>query len=278
MLNMVSDSSCDLRPGDLQGTHFQFHTVPLRIQVGQQEFLDEAGLSVPAMLAAMAEEKSAASTACPSPAAFARAFEQGEQTICFTISSGLSGTYNAAMMGRDLVLAEHPEKQIHVVDSRSVSGAMILLIRRAAELAESGADFETICREVEAYRPTLHTCFTLENFENLIKNGRMSPLAGTLLHNLGIHIIADSTPEGTIHVAAKARGVQRTYRAIARVMESTKDCTGAEVIITHCGNLDGAMALKAQLKKALPVGRVEILPCRGLTSFYAMNRGLIVTY
>ena len=280
MLNMVSDSSCDLRPGDLQGTHFQFHTVPLRIQVGQQEFLDEAGLSVPAMLAAMAEEKSAASTACPSPAAFARAFEQGEQTICFTISSGLSGTYNAAMMGRDLVLAEHPEKQICIIDSKSTSGAMALLIYRARELmeADTTGDFEGICNQLRLYQAALRTCFTLENFDNLIKNGRMRPLVGTLLHSLGIHVIADATPQGTIHVADKARGEAKTYRAITALMGASKDCTDAHVIVAHCENLAGAMKLKQQILDDLPVKEVEILSCRGLTSFYAMQKGLIIGY
>ena len=69
------------------------------------------------------------------------------------------------------------------------------------------------------YQATLRTCFTLENFDNLIKNGRMRPIVGTLLRSLGIHVIADATAEGTIHVADKARGVGKTYRAITALMK-----------------------------------------------------------
>ena len=100
MWNIVSDSSCDLRMASFSSETVRFESVPLRIQVGGQEFLDNDELSVPEMLTAMAEEKAASSSACPSPAAFAKAFEAGECTVCFTISANLSGTYNAAVMGR----------------------------------------------------------------------------------------------------------------------------------------------------------------------------------
>ena len=106
----------------------------------------------------------------------------------------------------------------------------------------------------------------------------MRPLVGTLLHSLGIHVIADATPQGTIHVADKARGEAKTYRAITALMGTSKDCTDAHVIVAHCENLAGAMKLKQQILEDLPVKEVEILSCRGLTSFYAMQKGLIIGY
>ena len=106
----------------------------------------------------------------------------------------------------------------------------------------------------------------------------MRPLVGTLLHTLGIHVIADATPQGTIHVADKARGEAKTYKAITALMKDSKDCTGAEVVLSHCENLTGAMKLKEQILADLPVKSVDIIPCRGLTSFYAMEKGLIVGY
>lgn len=277
---IVSDSSCDLRAASFHSDSVAFELVPLRIQVGAQAFLDSDQLSVPELLAAMAAEKAASSTACPSPAAFARAFETADRVVCVTISSNLSGTYHAACIGREMVLEEHPEKQICVLDSLAASGAMVLLIRRAQALIEADpeADFEAVCGQLRQYQTTLRTCFTLENFDNLIKGGRMRPIVGTLLHTLGIHVIAEATEEGTIRVADKARGVNKTYRAITSLMAKSKDCTDAEVVISHCENLEGAMALKRQILADLPVKHVDLLSCRGLTSFYAMEKGLIVGY
>ena len=90
--SIVSDSSCDLRMSAFEGGCVRFETVPLRIQVGEQDFIDNDDLVIPDLLDAMAEEKSASSTACPSPGAFAKAFEVTDRTICFTISGNLSGT------------------------------------------------------------------------------------------------------------------------------------------------------------------------------------------
>lgn len=276
--NIVSDSSCDLRMSAVESSHVRFETVPLRIQVGEREFLDNDDLVIPDLLDAMAQEKTASSTACPSPAAFARAFENGDATVCFTISSNLSGTYNAAMLARDMVLEAHPEKRVCVIDSKATAGAMVLLIRRAQQLMEADGDFEDICNQLRIYQAALRTAFTLECYDNLIKNGRMRPLVGNLLKTLGIHIIADATPQGTIHVAGKAKGETKTYRTLTALMRESKDCTGAEVVISHCENLAGALKLKQQILEELPVKSVDILSCRGLTSFYAMEKGLILGY
>ena len=193
----MSDSSCDLRTASFHSSCVRFETVPLRIQVGGREFVDDDALSVPALLSAMAVEKAASSSACPSPADFAGAFERGDRTVCFTLSSQLSGTYHAACIAREMVLEEHPEKQICVIDSRAAAGAMVLLIRRAQALMEAAGDdgdFDALCQQLHRYQATLRTCFTLENFDNLIKNGRMRPIVGTLLRSLGIHIIATPQP------------------------------------------------------------------------------------
>ena len=277
--NIVSDSSCDLKSSDLEATSLSFQVVPMRIQVGGHDYLDDENLNIPMLLNEMAAEKAASSSACPSPAAFAHAFETGVNTICFTISSNLSGTYNSAVLARNLVLEEHPEKKICVIDSKSTAGVMILLIRKAKELICAGSgDFEGICNALRIYQSSLRTLFTLENFDNLIKNGRMRPLVGSLLHTLGIHVIAEATPKGTIHVAEKSKGEAKTYRAMTALMAQSKDCTGAQVFISHCENLRGALKLKEQILADLPVKDVSIVGCRGLTSFYAMEKGLILGY
>ena len=276
MLNLVSDSSCDLFSGELRSPSAQLTVVPMCLHVGGQDYPDQPELNIPELLEKLASYPS--SSACPSPAAFANAFEQGDETICVTISANLSGAYNAAMAARHMVLAEHPEKKIFVLDSLATSGVMILLLRKAAQLAEQGLPFEELCAQLQAYHRSTKICFTLEHFDNLVKNGRMPPLAGTLLQTLGIRIIADATPEGTIHVAKKARGEAHTAKAIAQLMNDAKDCTGCHVIICHCQNPAGAERLRTVILEQTAAAEVEILDCHGLTSFYAMDKGLIISY
>ena len=276
MLNLVSDSSCDLFSGELPSPYARLTVVPMCLHVGGQDYPDLPDLDIPALLESLSHHPS--SSACPSPAAFAEAFEQGEETVCVTISANLSGTYNAAMAARELVLAEHPEKKIFVLDSKATAGVMILLLRKAARLAEEGVPFEELCGQLLDYQASLRICFTLEHFDNLVKNGRMPPIAGVLLQTLGIRIIADATPQGTIHVAKKARGTTQTAQSIVQLMMESKPCAGSRVIICHCQNPEGAERLRSLILNRLHVESVEVLPCHGLTSFYAMDKGLIVSY
>ena len=281
MWNLVSDSSCDLLAHDFKSEHVRFESVPLKIRVGERDYIDNDSLRTADLIRAMREEKGPSSSACPSPAAYARAFEKGKNTVCFTISGNLSGSYNAAVSGRELLLEDHPDKNVCVIDSKSTAGVPYLLIRRAKELMEADPDgerFEEICAELRVYQASLRTCFTLENFDNLIKNGRMRPLVGTLLHTLGIHVVAIGTTQGSIQVVGKARGEAKTHKVMTDVMRASKDCTGASVMIHHCENLAGALKLKEEILKELPVKSVEIMPCRGLNSLYAMEKGLIVGY
>lgn len=276
MLNLVSDSSCDLRSVDISGPQVRLQVIPMHLHIGHRDFPDDEDLNLRQILAAMA--KSSSSTACPSPQAFADAFAQGNESICVTISASLSGTYQAAVAGRELALSQDPERKIFVLDSRSTAGCMVLLLRKAAALYEYGRPFEEICDILTTYRDNLRTCFTLMSFHNLIQAGRMKPITGSLLQSLGIHVIAQATPEGTISVAGKARGEVKTYQAIVEQMQKSKNCRGAEVIVSHCENLVGAVRLKELILKELPVRSVEIRSCRGLTGYYAMEGGLILAY
>lgn len=276
MLNLVSDSSCDLRSVDISGPQVRLQVIPMHLHIGHRDFPDDEDLNLRQILAAMA--KSSSSTACPSPQAFADAFAQGNESICVTISASLSGTYQAAVAGRELALSQDPERKIFVLDSRSTAGCMVLLLRKAAALYEDGRPFEEICDILTTYRDNLRTCFTLMSFHNLIQAGRMKPITGSLLQSLGIHVIAQATPEGTISVAGKARGEVKTYQAIVEQMQKSKNCRGAEVIVSHCENLVGAVRLKELILKELPVRSVEIRSCRGLTGYYAMEGGLILAY
>ncbi len=276
--NIVADSSCDLKSSDIQSQQLHFEVVPLKIIIGEDEYIDDGNLSIPQLLRDMDACKTGSSTACPSPEDFKRAFETADCTICVTISSQLSGTYNAAVLGRDMVLEEYPDKQICVIDSKGASGMLALIVLRAQQLIEAGKDFEEVCAALREYQASLRIAFTLSNFGNLIKAGRMSPFIGSVLTGLGIHVIADATPQGTIHVAGKARGESKTIKHIVHMMAEAKDVTGLPVLIAHCENLAGAMKLKQAILAELPVADVTLLNCKGLCTFYAMEKGLIVSY
>lgn len=121
---IVSDSSCDIRELTPLAPGVQFALVPFKIRIGQREYVDLPTLNVPQMMQAMTDYNGASTSACPSPEEWAACFLQADQILAITISSNLSGSYNAAVAARQMVLEEHPDKQIFILDTLSCSGAL----------------------------------------------------------------------------------------------------------------------------------------------------------
>ena len=121
---LISDSSCNLRDWQPTAPHTTFAFAPLKIRVGEREFVDDLSLDVHELNCAVQAETNASSSACPSVGEWAELFKLADKTICMPISEGVSGSYNAAATARDMVLAEEPNRQIHLVNSRAAGGKM----------------------------------------------------------------------------------------------------------------------------------------------------------
>ena len=275
---IVSDSSCDLRAASFHSDSVGFELVPLRIQVGAQAFLDGDQLSVPELLAAMAAEKAASSTACPSPAAFARAFETADRVVCVTISSNLSGTYHAACIGREMVLEEHPEKKIFVLDTLSCSGALAGAAELANKLIGEDQTFDDICFALKKFADSTHILFALASFDNLAKNGRVNRVVGFIAGRLNMRVLGRRTPDGKIDFYFKTRGETRVLAKILEQMDEDKYDGVHPVLISECGNQNAAQLLHHGIEAKWPGAPVKIVPCSGLCSFYAQDQGIIITY
>ncbi|MBS5145028.1 MAG: DegV family protein [Butyricicoccus pullicaecorum] len=271
------DSSSDLHEGMECAPNVSLSIVPLVLQVDGMSFVDEPDMDMDVFMESLRASTQATGSSCPSPAAWAKVFEEADCTLALTISSELSGSYNAAMIARDLVMDEHPDKKIAVIDSRAASGQMILLAQKVNELIAKGLGFEEIIHAVEDYNQTLHIYFTLCSFDNLTKNGRMPKLVGVLAKKLGMRIIG-TADQGKIAVIHKCRGDRSTLLTLIKDMKESCDLSKRHVVITHCSNLKLALTLQNLLEKESPGVRVTILPTHGLTSYYAEEHGLIVSY
>ncbi len=142
---IVSDSSCEIRELERPAPGVQFALVPFKIRVGEREYVDLPTLNTHQMLQAMTDYNGASTTACPSPEEWAEYFLQADNVFAFTISSNLSGSYNAAMAARTMVLEEHPEKKIFVLDTLSCSGALAGAAELANKLIGENQEFDDIC-------------------------------------------------------------------------------------------------------------------------------------
>lgn len=277
MFKIVADSSCDLTSLTHLASDLQYGRAPLRILVGDTEYVDEPGLDTRAMMDAVYAFKGKTGSACPSPEEYADHCRSVDECYIVTISSSLSGSYSSAVLARDLVLAESPEKKIHVFDSLSAGPELSLIVEEIARLASSGLAFEMVCAEVERYMKRTALLFQLNSLENLTKNGRVSKMAGMTAKLLGIHMIGIASDVGTVQPLHKCRGTEKTYRLVVQEMRE-RGFSGGRVILGHAFQERGAEMVRDMILEEFPSARITIMPLSGLCCYYAEEGGLLVGF
>ena len=277
MWHIVADTSCDLFALDGGEGIFDFATIPFTIRIGGKEYIDDETMPVDEMLTANENHSELAQTACPSPEDWRSKFEAPGPVLAFTISSALSGSYNSACTARNMLQEEDPGKQIAIIDSKATGPEHAMLILKARELILAGRSFEEIEKALVLEAEKIHTTFALASYRNLIKNGRVSRLIGFIAGHLGFWGIGIGSEAGEIAIRGKARGDKAMIRFMADEIEKV-GLAGKEIRISHCQNEQAAGMLKEQLETRFPGVSVVLMETRGLDSFYAERRGLIVGF
>lgn len=271
---ILVDSASDLKSDYLKDEEIGFKVIPLTININDVEYVDNDELDCEKMLADMHESKKN-SSACPAPESFLSQFDNAEYTFIVTITSKLSGCFNSANVARQSY--DKPEN-VFVVDSKAVSGTEILIVDKLVELIKSGMEYEAICKEIIKYRDKKNLYFILQKFDNLVNNGRMSKIAGLIASKLVIRPICIAH-EGEIKMAKKIFGIKNAFaKMIQMICEKAADFSKDVLIITHCQAEEEANQIKADVEKKCNFKEVRVLPMRGLCSYYALEKGIIVCH
>ena len=270
---IAADSSCNLLA--LDGADFV--SVPLAIRTDAEEFRDDASLDVDAMVAALRATKGRSYSACPNIAQWEEAFGERGDVIAFTITSGLSGSYNAAGAAKEICRQRDPSRRIHVVDSLSAGPEIALPIEKALSETRAGADFDGVRRAVQEYRERTRLLFALESMHNLAQNGRVNRLVATMAGVLGIRAVGQASAEGTLEMLGKARGARRTRQLMLSEMERL-GYRGGSARIGHCQNETLALEIRDEIRRRFPAADAQIHPLRGLCSYYAERGGIMLGF
>lgn len=276
-VKIVADSSCDLN--DELKKELGITLIPLTLQIGDNTYRDDENLDVKAMLKEMAECPTSPRTACPSPSDFIKAFEGHESVFAVTLSSALSGTYESAMLAQKMLLENAEDKFVHVFDSFSASIAETLISLKIFELAKRNLDNLQIVEKVNDYIKEMKTFFLLESLENLMKNGRLSKVKGTIATLLNIKPVMGATDDGNIKLVESVRGYRRAFMRFIEIIGEQGEKLEEKVIgIAHCNCLERAEEFKSELMKRYKFKDIIIVETAGLSSVYANQGGIIVAF
>lgn len=256
----------------------RIESVPLTLMVDGESIIDDETFDQKDFLKKVAECPECPKSACPSPERYMKAYEdEAEHIYAVTLSSELSGSYNSAVLGKSLYLEEHPEKKIHVFNSRSASGGESLIAMKIIECENKGFSFEEVVSTVEEYIEEMSTFFVLENLETLRKNGRLSRVKALVASALKIKPVMGSTPEGTICQLDQARGMNKAIvKMVDHVAEKGINIPSKTVAITHCNCPERAKMLEEAIRERLHPANIVVMDTAGVSSMYANDGGVIV--
>lgn len=275
---IVVDSCCDLTGQMLKDP--RFIKVPLTIRSNGSSFIDNETFDQADLLWAMKQSEEAPSTACPSPQSYLDAYQgpEEEDVYVVTLSALLSGSHNSAEQARMLMEEDHPNKNVYVFNSCSASSGEVLVALKVRELAESGAPFKHVVREVEQFIYQMQTMFVLETLENLRKNGRLTRLQSVITGALKIKLLMGATPEGEICKLGQTLSMKQALSKMVDHMANDPAHAGRTLAICHCNCLDRAFQVKTMAEQRCKFAHILILEAGGITSVYANDGGIVTAY
>lgn len=272
-IKLVSDSSINL----LTFEGFDYAAVPMKVVAGENEYVDDTALDLPAMLKGLKEYKGKSGTACPSVGDWLEAFGDADVVLGVTITSNLSGCYNASQVATREYLKKRPDAKVFVLDSYSTGPEMHLILEKYAELIQQGHDFDTIVEKIKEYSKKTHLMFSLSSLSNFAKNGRVSPAVAAAVGLLNIRIVGKASDEGTLEPMHKCRGEKKAMAQLLSCMEAV-GFKGGKVHLCHTYNPDMAQKFADMLKQKYADVSYTIRQNLGLCSYYAEEGALLVGF
>lgn len=273
---IIVDSCGELPERCKNDPHFE--SVPLSMQVDEYLIVDDETFDQADFLKKVAESPNCPKSSCPSPERYMEAYScEAEHVYAVTLSGNLSGSYNSAILGKNLYHEEYGDKKIHVFDSCSASVGETLIALKIEECEKAGMSFEETVETVTAYRDAQNTYFVLETLEVLRKNGRLSNLKAFVANALNIKPYMGATPVGQIIQLGQTRGINRAVlKMIDTLVNEVKNPEGKLVAISHCNCPARAEMAKNEILKRISVKDVIILDTKGISSMYASDGGIII--
>lgn len=244
---LVTDSTSDLTE-EFKREH-DTHIIPLKVLFEDQEFYD-GEIASDEFYSRLEKADELPKTSQPSPEEFiqlySRLLEEYQEVISIHISSGLSGTLNAAKVAKDKL-----KQKIHIVDSRTISLGAGMMIMEASKLIREGLDSVHIVEKLEQARTNVETFFTLNTLEYLQKGGRIgrvSSIMGTFLNIKPVIRVGD---DGIYHTFGKARSQDKALKSIVDAFQTlSKGKKTVRFAVAHGAAHQAGQYLKEAMENA----------------------------
>lgn len=255
-----------------------FEAAALEIDVAEQHVIDDETFDQAEFLKIVSACPQCPKSSCPSPERYMQGYHcDADRVYAVTLSAELSGSFNSAVLGKNLYEEEYGKKDIYVFNSRSASVAETLIGMKIEECEAQGMCFQETIDTVETYISEQSTYFVLETLETLRKNGRLTGLKAIVATALNIKPVMGATSEGTICQLGQARGIKKALtKMVDEIVRNLKSSEEKILAISHCNCPERAEEVKQMLLSRVGFRGTVVLDTAGISSMYASDGGIIV--
>lgn len=249
MTQLFTDTSANL-PVEIID-EYGIEVVPFSYTIDGVEYIPEREFDGKAFYAAMragSEVKTSMVNAGTFIERFKTALDAGKDVLYIGMSGGISGTANAALMAKQELDEEYPDRKIVVIDTLAASLGEGLFVIKAAEQLKDGVALDAIEEAIRAQVPSMCQSFTVDDLKYLKNTGRVSGAAAIIGNVLSIHPILIGDYEGKIVVKSKVRGMKRTLDALAERYAELALSKTETIGIAHADNEEGKAYLVQRLR------------------------------
>lgn len=266
---LVTDSTCDL-PQELID-YYQIHVVPINLNFGDNHYLDKVTIQPGQFYDLLDSHAEFPKTSQINEQAFTNLYSHlashYDAVIAVHLTGQFSGTYgNSLKAGRRI--SKEFNKPVHVIDSRNLSGALGLLVLKAAQGIEAGEDVESIVKSLEGDLINTKIFVSVRDLKSMIRGGRVSKPKGLIASALGLNPVISMDKNGKSLLFGKtfsqAASLNKIYRHIKKISGGKSVWN---YMILHAHNPEGAHGAEekiAEITGMKPVAVVDISPVIGM--------------
>lgn len=236
MLRIITDSSSDLSPKRCEELGVEM--IPLRVHFGEECFRAGIDISNEEFYERLSQADKLPTTSQITPADFEEIFkpyvEAGDEVLCLFISSKMSGTYQSALLAKELLVAE----KIYIVDTLTVTFALALLVEEAVKMRDRGFSAAEIADQIASIVPRNTLLAVIEDLKYLKMGGRLSATSAFFASILGICPII-TIKDGLVETVGKARGKKAAYKMVEGLIQKAEISSDYGVTLGHSNTPEG---------------------------------------
>ena len=278
MYKIISDSSCDLNKDEIKNMNVSY--VPFKITIDGKEYVDDNNFNLSEFLNHMKNSPNPIKTSCPAPFEYMQEIEKNKDKDIYlvTISSKLSGSFNAAQVAAEEAREKYPGIKIGLIDSKSASAGQTRTVLKLLDYLKEDSTFEETMDKIKEFIDSQITMFVLESLQNLIKNGRIKKSAGLIANVLNIRPIMKSN-DGEIELYEMNRGMKKSLERLAlAVGKEKKDNSNNIICISHVDAKERADNLAQRFRELYKPKDIIVRQTNGLSAGYADIGGIVIAF